>query len=230
MDSGTISAAPLIELIPERIEQQIRALDWRDLQLWSLGLATVCIIAAGFLALIMPQLLWHVSALLSHQENIAQLFFGLIALLVLLNVYLLQQRWMLVRTRRALIYQLQVAERSARTDALTGVYNRRFMEEVLNREVSRADRNEGRKLSLMLADVDGFKDFNTRFGHITADKILVEVAALLQKNFRAADMVVRFGGDEFLVIMPDTDLVQARIAVERLANLLERWNGREHRE
>src|SRR5207248_1680912 len=146
---------------PEQIEQEIRALDWRDLQLWLIAAIVLLVVAAGFLALLMPQLLWHVSAALARQDSFPQLLFGLMALLVLLNAYLFQQRLLLLRTRRQLIHQLQVAERTARTDALTGVFNRRFMEEALTREMARAERNHS-KLSVMLADIDGFKGFNTR--------------------------------------------------------------------
>jgi diguanylate cyclase (GGDEF)-like protein len=225
--------APVVERQPEletdRIEQKIEALDWRDLQLWGIGLVVLAVVAIGLLALIAPQMLWHISAIVARQQDIAQLIFGLTALLILLNVYLFQQRLILLRTRRQLILQLQIAERGARTDALTGVFNRRFMEEALTREVARAERNQC-KLCVMLADVDEFKNFNTRFGHLSGDRILVEVTTLLQKNFRAADLVIRYGGDEFLVIMPDTDLAQAELTVARLRQSLDRWNDREQRE
>jgi diguanylate cyclase (GGDEF)-like protein len=216
------------ELAPEQIESKIQALDWRDLQLWCIGAVVLAVIAAGFLAIISPEILWQATAVVGRQGNIEQLFFGLIALMFLLNIYLFQQRLGLLRTRRELIHQLQVAERTARTDALTGVYNRRFMREALTREVARAERNHSR-LSIMFADVDKFKDFNTRFGHLTGDRVLIDVATVLRKNFRSADLVTRYGGDEFLVIMPDTDLVQAGVAGERLVWWIDRWNDKQQR-
>ena len=210
---------------PESIEKQILALDWRDLQLWCIGAGLLVVMAAGFLALLMPQLLWQVSATLSRQANIPQLFFGLIALLVLSNVYLFNQRLQLVRTRRELVHQLQIAERTARTDALTGIFNRRWLDETLLREIARLERTKGH-FTIMMADVNDFKLINSRIGHVEGDRILVEVAHLLQRNFRASDSVVRYGGDEFIALMPDTDLAQARVAVDRLQRFVDARNAR----
>lgn len=216
-------------LAPEQLEQEIRRLDWRDLQLWCIALLVLTVVVAGFMCLIIPQILWKFQSALAHQEDAPQLVFGLIMLLILLNVYLFQQRHMLLRTRQHLIVQLQIAERTARTDVLTGIYNRRFMGEALTREMARADRNQT-KLCVILIDIDGFKEFNTNFGHLTGDRVLIQVAALLLKNFRASDFVTRFGGDEFLIIAPETDLSQAKVAIERLTLLLERWNSGSNRE
>jgi diguanylate cyclase (GGDEF)-like protein len=211
------------------IEEKIRALDWRDLQLWLIASLALLIIFAGFVALLTPQLLGQLSMVVAHDQHLPSLLVGLICLLLLLNIYLFRERYVLLATRRELILELQRAERRAHTDALTGVYNRRFMQDAIDREIELVKRN-GNSLCLMLADVDDFKMFNTRYGHLAGDRILMEVAILLQKNFRAADLIIRYGGDEFLVIMPDTNLEQGTIAIDRLEALLVRWNGKEHRQ
>ena len=112
----TLIAERQLEIAPERIEQKIRALDWRDIQLWCIGFVVLVVLAAGFVALLAPQLVWHISAVVARQQDIVQLIFGLTALLILLNLYLFQQRLVLLQTRRELIRQLQIAERKARTD------------------------------------------------------------------------------------------------------------------
>jgi diguanylate cyclase (GGDEF)-like protein len=226
MDSQTAPLPPTAAPeTPEHIEKKILALDWRDLQLWCIGAGILVAMAAGLFLLLMPQLLWDVTATISHQANGPQLFFGLLTLLILSNVYLFTQRLQLVRARRELVHQLQIAERTARTDALTGIYNRRWLDETLLREVARLERTKGH-FTIMMADVNDFKLINTRVGHVEGDRILVEVAHLLQRNFRASDSVVRYAGDEFIALMPDTDLAQARVAVDRLQRFVEARNAR----
>jgi diguanylate cyclase (GGDEF)-like protein len=225
MDIESAPSPAVTPETPEHIEKKLFALDWRDLQLWCIGAALLVVMAAGFLALLMPQLLWDVTASISHQANVPQLFFGLLALLILSNVYLFTQRLQLVRTRHELVHQLQIAERTARTDALTGVFNRRWLDETLLKEIARVERTK-RHLTIMMTDVNDFKAINTRVGHVEGDRILIEVAHLLQRNFRASDSVVRYGGDEFIALMPDTDLAQARIAVDRLQRFVDVRNAR----
>src|SRR5579872_1794049 len=221
MDTETVvPPAPAAPEAPEYIEKKIRALDWRDLQLWCIGAGILAVMAAGFLALLMPQLMWQVTATISRQNNVTQLFFGLLTLLILSNVYLFKQRLLLVHTRHELVHQLQIAERTARTDSLTGAFNRRWLDEALLKEIARVERTKGR-LTIMMADVDDFKAINTRAGHLEGDHMLIEVTRLLQRNFRASDSVVRYGGDEFIAIMPDTDMAQARVAVDRLQRFVD---------
>jgi diguanylate cyclase (GGDEF)-like protein len=120
---------------------------------------------------------------------------------------------------------LQEAERNARTDSLTGLFNRRCMAEVLAREIARAQRS-GAQLTILLADLDGFKEINTRLGHVGGDRMLMEAVHLLRRNFRASDYLFRYGGDEFIAIMPDTDRAQAQVAVNRLHGFEEARNNR----
>lgn len=134
------------------------------------------VVAADFLVLLMPQVLWNVTTVVSKQANAPQLFFGLIALPVLPNAYLFNQRLMLVQKRRELVHQLQEGERTARIDSLTGLFNRRWLDEVLSREIARIERN-GAQLTIMFANIDSFKDINTRLGHVGGDRLPVEVGS-----------------------------------------------------
>jgi two-component system, cell cycle response regulator len=99
---------------------------------------------------------------------------------------------------------LQKAEELSVTDDLTRLYNSRYLHHVLHRETKRASRN-GRPLSLVFLDLDGFKRVNDEHGHLVGSKALVEAAAVIRGCARETDVVARFGGDEFSVILPDTD-------------------------
>ena len=214
---------PAIQRRPEQLEKEIKALDWRDLQLWGIGVCVLLALAAGFFLLLAPHLLWKFTGSI-YATNLPQYTAGLIVLLLLLNAQTLHQRFKLQKTRAELVHQLQLAERAAQVDALTGVFNRRYMEKMLEKEVNRAERYQN-QLCLAVIDVDKFKEFNTRFGHLEGDRVLTVVANLLRKNFRAADTIVRYGGDEFIVVMPETGMPDATVAVKRLQEVyLAEWN------
>jgi diguanylate cyclase (GGDEF)-like protein len=106
-------------------------------------------------------------------------------------------------------------ERLARTDPLTGLFNRRHMEELGDREIERCQRSRA-PLAVMLADVDHFKRINDRYGHSVGDEVLVEMAARLRRNVRGVDLVARWGGEEFCVVLVETDGEGARLAAERV--------------
>jgi diguanylate cyclase (GGDEF)-like protein len=112
---------------------------------------------------------------------------------------------------------LQVTRRMAEVDGLTGVCNRRHFQVLLSREAERA-RSSGHPLSLLLADVDRFKDVNDRHGHPAGDAVLQHVARLLAQRLRRSDIVARYGGEEFAVLLPGSD----RDAAARLAEDLRR--------
>ena len=104
-------------------------------------------------------------------------------------------------------------------DALTGLYNRRFLEESLNREMARCKRS-GSVFSLMMMDLDHFKRFNDTFGHDAGDSVLRSFAQALQENTREGDIICRFGGEEFVLLLPDTDRKGAVIRAERILRIV----------
>ncbi len=114
-------------------------------------------------------------------------------------------------------------------DSLTGMFNRRHMEEVLMRELQRAARN-GKPIAVVMADIDHFKQFNDSFGHAAGDVLLRDLGAIFRNNVRGGDMACRYGGEEFLLILVDTD---AEVAGERALQLCEqvrKMNVRHHGE
>ncbi len=108
-----------------------------------------------------------------------------------------------------------VARNLADRDPLTGFYNHRYLHERLAQEVVRAVRTR-RPLSVLMLDLDDFKLVNDSCGHLYGDRVLVHVAELIRSTGRASDVVARYGGDEFAVILPETDRTEARVVAERI--------------
>lgn len=100
------------------------------------------------------------------------------------------------------------------TDALTSLYNRRWLDEMFPREIKRCQ-TDGFPLCLIMLDIDNFKSFNNEYGHLMGDHALCAVADGLQSYFRPTDLIARFGGDEFGVLLPHTELHSARVVAER---------------
>jgi len=123
--------------------------------------------------------------------------------------------------QRAFLFQAQLEERNRELqelsfrDGLTGLYNRRFLDESMERLFGVAQRR-GRPLSLILLDVDHFKLFNDEFGHETGDRVLVAIGRAMLGTVRSSDTPGRFGGEEFLVILPDVPLKIACLAAGRI--------------
>ena len=105
-------------------------------------------------------------------------------------------------------------ERSALIDELTGLYNRRFFNWVLKREIEHAKRYN-QPFSLLMLDIDNFKEYNDIHGHQAGDRALDEFAQILKQNARLIDHVIRYGGEEFAIILPRADIKQARLSAER---------------
>ncbi|MEN8905863.1 MAG: GGDEF domain-containing protein [Clostridiales bacterium] len=108
----------------------------------------------------------------------------------------------------------------ARTDKLTGLANRHYLDQKLLEEIDYCNYNN-KNLNFLLFDLDNFKNFNDKFGHISGDKFLVLFADILKENIRKTDVAVRFGGEEFLILLRNTDNVSAKNIGERIRRQLE---------
>lgn len=109
----------------------------------------------------------------------------------------------------------QEIERIAITDSLTGVYTRRYTLDRLREEIERSSLR-GIHMAFLMVDVDYFKNFNDKYGHITGDQILREIGLIIRENIREIDIAGRYGGEEFCVVLPDTDIQGGLYAAERI--------------
>ncbi|WP_319201210.1 GGDEF domain-containing protein [uncultured Ilyobacter sp.] len=119
-----------------------------------------------------------------------------------------------IEKSRKKLHQLSI------TDELTGVYNRRFIFESIRKEISRSERTGG-IYSLMLIDIDFFKKVNDLCGHVEGDAVLKTIASEIKNNIRDMDLFGRFGGEEFILLLPETDLKLALLCAERLRKAIE---------
>jgi len=114
---------------------------------------------------------------------------------------------------------LGLNEELARLDALTGVVNRSAFYDLAGREIARQERYK-RPFTVAYMDIDNFKIVNYRFGHKTGDRLLRSVADTVRKNLRKPDIISRFGGDEFTILLPETGAEAAQVVLSRMRNVL----------
>lgn len=131
--------------------------------------------------------------------------------------HILSQQFLL-GLKRALLYQR--VQELAITDSLTGASSRRYCLERLSEEIERS-KKFNYAFSFLMADIDHFKDYNDRYGHLVGDAILREVSQTIKENIRQIDLMGRYGGEEFSIILTETDKKQAKFAAERIRKSIE---------
>jgi diguanylate cyclase (GGDEF)-like protein len=204
------------------INDEIGALDRHIFQLWGTLMLVSVALTLGMGIVVLPEYLRS----RGQGQPIPQLVTGLILLVGLLNAYLWKQRRIVLRAREAILRERtrrEMAEALAVLDPLTDSFNRRYMETVIAKEVSRADRL-GTSLVFLMIDVDDFKTVNTRFGHATGDRVLRDVAELLKLSCRLSDTIVRYGGDEFLILLGGSNEQEAQVVLRRIQERVAAWN------
>jgi diguanylate cyclase (GGDEF)-like protein len=211
----------------QEIQEHIGVLGSRDLQLFSISLLLLLVLATGILALVYPNLMAAPKTFQADTRLLPQLFFGLITLIILFNVYVVLQKRELGATRRRLVEELIFNERMEAVsliDPTTQLFNRRAMEQMVAHEVARTNRL-GSPLSLLILDISQFEAISNRLGTAETEQFLYETAQLVKNTFRGSDMVFRYKETQFLVVMPDTNEQQVDFALKRLEGEIARHNS-----
>ncbi len=208
-----------------RVSQQLSGLEKRDWELWAIISLAGILVSTGLFAILFRAAFSEDTV---HFEITVSrpLVIGLFVLLALLNTYLVTKRFEVRRLREQLIsstLQKQVIEQQSFTDPLTEIYNRRGLDEIAGRFINQASRQKA-ALSFLMIDTDNFKKINTRFGHLTGDFVLAEIAGILKASIRGSDAVVRYGGDEFLILLSDSTAAGAQKVIQRINARLADWN------
>jgi diguanylate cyclase len=201
-------------------------MEWRELQRRLDDLALIVCLGVGWIALIAPVVLWRQRLLRIDGPHLRTYFWGFIGLLVCFLVYYLQQQRRLRVAREGLTRQrirAEVAEKSAEVGPLPEVFDRQYLDHVLGRVQQRADHLQS-SATFLLLDIDDFKAANSRLGQLVGDRVLSEVGLMLRDLLRGSDTIIRYGGDEFLVVLLETGADQTQQVLERLAKRVERWN------
>jgi diguanylate cyclase (GGDEF)-like protein len=213
------------------MESGIQRLGRREWWLWLSTLVVTTLSGIVFLLSSFPSLFLRGDHFFEIRSDQAR--WGIFSLLLLFNTWLVYRQWSFRRLRRQLAELMGDSQSSlggvhdpSRMDAVTGLYSRASVEQWLGKEVARA-RRHNIPLSLVALHLDEFAQLNQRYGSAAGDLILKEFANRLRKASRGTDFGVRLGSDDFLLVLPECSLTDAKIVSDRLGNLEMKCSGQD---
>ena len=210
----------------EETDYDLAKIEKRDWWVWANSIFVMMLLTGAIISFALPSLMQGATTFF--RIKFTEAVFGLVALVVVFNIYTIYQQVLIKRLRRQLAEKQShslILRDLAMIDALTGLYNRRFAEQRLAAEVARSAR-KGHPLMVVLLDLNEFKYINDTYGHPAGDVVLQEFAAAISRAVRSGDLAVRMGGDEFLLILPECNPAQLRLVLSRIGPLQVEWEGR----
>ncbi len=204
-----------------QLNGQVAAITGRDLKLWLFTFIVVFVLAAGVLLLGFSNLLWTQAP-----HSALELVAGLVLLVLIFAGYVLHRRYGYTRAREELIREIIYSEKLqslSLIDPLTQTFNLCYLDQVVPREINRANRH-GSTITFMLIELAGWAEVVEKKGELVGDQMLMAAAQFLKDTFRGSDIVLRYDIRCFLVIMPETNQLQAGCAPKRMVGRLDSWH------
>ena len=220
---------PVVESSAHPVKEMqltMHRMDRREWWLWSYAIIITLVLLVAVASFAFPALLEGVDS--DSSFLLSQAVHGLVGMVLIFNVYVIYQQLQITRIRRQLTDQVfavdkveelaQEVYKMALLDPLTGLFNRRYIEQRLQDEIARSQRH-GRALSVILFDLDEFKQVNDTYGHGAGDSLLKAFADKLSRATRGSDASARYGGDEFLVVLPECKPENVQHVLKRLEGI-----------
>lgn len=207
-----------------RLQAELSKLESQNRDVWIVVIFAAAVLLLGALSLLTPGSFWQENTL--ELRIPPQILFVFMMGMMVLALYMVRRevearKLRLLNVQQVLASQAEIS--ASMVDSLTNVFSRSFLRELLQGEISRAERNS-RPLGLMMCDVDHFKAVNDRFGHLMGDYVLAQIANILKACVRGSDYVVRYGGDEFLIVLSETDGPGSETVMGRIHEKVSEWN------
>jgi len=207
-----------------RIQAELVRLESQKKEFWFLIVFAGVVLLLGILSFFFPHRFWNADGL--HVSLSPQVLFVIMVAAVLASLAYVR-RDIEVRGLRLTNLQQYLASQeeqaASMVDAVTNVFTRGFLRDLLAGEISRAERSN-RSLALIMCDLNNFKQVNDRYGHLMGDYVLSQIATILKSCVRGSDYVIRYGGDEFLILLPETDQIGGEVVRERIRIKVEEWD------